>query len=116
MGPLRNLLPSGDTARVGEITGTTRLPSTMEDATSKTNTVRVAACRFTPMISFPSCDACRRLFAGQVHDAVGRRQGGRDRRGRRHRYRLRLSGERIVGNQHFGPGAGADGGDQAPCR
>ena len=62
MGPLRNLLPSGDTARVGEITGTTRLLSTMEDATSKTNTVRVAACKLTPMISLPSSDACKRLF------------------------------------------------------
>src|ERR1035438_7285181 len=53
MGPLRNVLPSGDTARVGEITGTVRLPRTMEDATSKTNTVRVAACKLTPTISLP---------------------------------------------------------------
>src|ERR1035441_10594123 len=79
MGPLRNLLPSGDTARVGEITGTVRLPSTMEDATSKTNTVRVAACKLTPTISLPSADACRRLlptrymllFAGGSAGAAG---------------------------------------------
>ena len=71
MGPLRNLLPSGDTARVGEITGTTRLPSTMEDATSKTNTVRVAACKFTPTISFPSCDACRRLLPARYMMPLG---------------------------------------------
>ena len=84
----------------------------MEDATSKTKTVRVAACRLTPMISFPSCEACSRLFAGEVHDPVRRRQRGRDRRGRRHGQRLRLAGERVVGDQHLGPGAGADGGDQ----
>ncbi len=62
MGPLRNLLPSADTARVDEITGTMRLLSTMEDATSNTNTVRVAVCKLTPMISLPSSDACKRLF------------------------------------------------------
>ena len=74
MGPLRNRLPSGDTARVDEITGTTRLPSTMEEATSKTNTVRVAACMLTPTISFPSWRCLQAALAGEIHDAVGRGQ------------------------------------------
>src|ERR1017187_2680941 len=79
MGPLRNVLPSGDTARVGEMTGTVRLPSTMDEATSQTNTVRVAACKLTATLSVPSRDACGRLlptrymllFAGGSAGAAG---------------------------------------------
>src|SRR5436305_3080123 len=63
-GPERNLLPSGDTARMGEIAATLRLASTVEAAVSKTNTVRVLlANRWTPMMSLPSAEACRRAFA-----------------------------------------------------
>src|SRR5438874_1269854 len=71
-GPERNLLPSGDTARVGEITATLRLARTVDAAASKTNTVRVLlASRWTPIMILPTAEAWRRAFAARYMMPLG---------------------------------------------
>src|SRR5690242_21767378 len=53
---------------------TMRLARTVEDATSNTQTARVAACMWTPMMSLPSAEGRRMLLAAKAMMPLG---GGR---------------------------------------
>src|SRR5690349_14376241 len=56
-GPERKRLASGETASIEDTPATVRAASTVEAATSKTQTDRVAVCMWTPMMKRPSVDA-----------------------------------------------------------
>jgi len=58
--PERKREPSGETASTAEAPERFRLPRTLAEATSKLKTYREVACSCTPMMVFPSEEACRR--------------------------------------------------------